>query len=160
MRKHMLKGMIPSVLFLSGCSSVANLMGAHIGKDYEPLTPLTPEEWKAVNEVEARVPLAVQKFGRPAFKVRPQITVVSSPDQKIPRFGKSWKDVHWGGVEPRVEGEGYSGLWLPPDLYVSTIGDRAAHFKKLYAHERAHSFFERGSGHPALFFEIERFLLE
>ena len=154
-RVCMLVALAVSSITSSGCSFIFGF------PDYEPETPLTVAEWAAVNEIEARVPLAVQKFGRPAFKVRPQITVVRSPDQHIPRFNKLWKDLHWGGVEPRVPGEGYSGLWVVPDLYVSRIGARNTDkiFRELYAHERSHSFFEGGSGHGGVQVEIERFLL-
>ena len=144
---------------LSGCTSVANLLGGHIGKDYEPATHVKPQEMLAVEEVEGRVPAAIEVFNQPAFKVRPRLHVIRDPAQFVPNLGVKWRDLPaaWPSLEPRVPDEGYSGLWQPPDLYVSVISGRD--FRTLYAHERAHSFFERGTGHVERFHAIERFLL-
>lgn len=154
-------------LFLVSCSFVATLIGSPQGEDYQPATTVTAEQIAAVEQVEARIAAATVRFGEP-FKTRPRLNVIRTADQIITAKtsflkGIAWKDVpskFLRAAEPRVESEGYSGLWLPPDIFVSVIGDRAGKFKQLYAHERAHSFFTQGSGHNEQFFEVEKFLLQ
>jgi hypothetical protein len=160
MRKRILRSsiLISAVFLSTGCGRI-------IGFDpYDPATPLTAAEWAAVNEIEARFPAAVQKFG-PGFKVRPRIHVVRSPDQVVDAgfYGKRvWKDLPAAlAVEEAVPGEGVSGWWNAPDLYVSVVNGR--NFRLIYAHERAHTFFERGGGsathNDPRFKAIEKFLL-
>lgn len=140
-----------SMAMTTGCFGIGRYV------DFEPATPMTVGQWEAVNHVESRVEAAIITFGRPAFKVRPRITVVTDPAQFIPKFQKAWKDLPDAfGAKARVPSEGYSGLWHMPDIYVSVVGDRTDKFLDIYAHERAHTFF--AGGHPAELVEVAAFL--
>lgn len=124
------------LIFLSGCFS------SPAWYDNYAFPAITENEKIAVGEVEKILPLAAEKFERPYFK-NPILCIVRTPDQYMPEFGCTWRALPTKrGVPERVPGEGYSGLWSPPVVYVSTIGDRAtlASFHLLYCHERAHTF--------------------
>ena len=157
-----------SILIVSilccGCGQIKFLVTG-VPADYKPDTPLTATEWQAVNGIEGRVPAAAQKFGFPNFKVyRPRITVVRNPDQVVRGFNLPWQDVPKipGYAPAQFPAEGYSGLYRGPDLYVSRVTwrDNDMVFRDLYAHERTHSFFQPGTGHASLFWQIKKFLLD
>jgi len=148
------------LLFVAGCSN-RPLLGIY--KKYPLPAVMAQAEIDSYNLVESRLPGVKAKWGIRGF-ANPKLVIVRSPDQivDVGIYGKrKWKDVpDVTGLHEAVPGEGFSGLWLvsaaPPTIFVSTIGGRDFH--ALYAHERAHTCRERGTGHDALFKKIEVFL--
>jgi len=121
----------------------------------------TQDEMAIINEIESKIPEVAKQLEMDTYHREPHVQIIRNPDEIMFHNGMKWSD--YTGVrmiDERVEGEGLSGLWSSPYLYVSVIGDRNTmeSFKELYAHERSHSFFEVGSGHHEMQEKVEALL--